>query len=224
MKSGNIFMHWYDIKQLWSCYVSCKLKRKLELQTLIFLPSMVVISASLPMVKELVTVFPGVLEVTTKSLPFCLISVIGLMSLAIFMTSAGSSGKHSTSSFLFIPAVRNNESLNCNCWLCGYNIKKKSLTTTKWPLCLQLPKIIYFFIIFICRPLQLYQSPWFVFSHPWPWGTPRSSPGSRPAMFHWRPCFLEDLDSPSPRWAGGWDGCEAQHNVEDVTVVLHLFI
>lgn len=61
--------------------------------TLSFLPSMVVISASLPMVKELVTVFPGVLEVTTKSLPLCLISVIGLMSLAILITSAGSSGK-----------------------------------------------------------------------------------------------------------------------------------
>lgn len=60
--------------------------------TLSFLPSMVVISASLPMVKELVTVFPGVLEVTTKSLPFCLISVTGLMSLAILMTSSGSSG------------------------------------------------------------------------------------------------------------------------------------
>lgn len=59
--------------------------------TLSFLPSMVVISASLPMVKELVTVFPGVLEVTTKSLPFCLISVIGLMSLAILMISSGSS-------------------------------------------------------------------------------------------------------------------------------------
>lgn len=65
-------------------------------QTLSFLPSMVVISASLPMVKELVTVFPGVLEVTTKSLPFCLISVIGLMSLAILMTSSGSSGIKNT--------------------------------------------------------------------------------------------------------------------------------
>lgn len=65
-------------------------------QTLSFLPSMVVISASLPMVKELVTVFLGVLEVTTKSLPFCLISVIGLMSLAILMTSSGSSGDKNT--------------------------------------------------------------------------------------------------------------------------------
>lgn len=64
-----------------------------EGQTLRFLPSMVVISASLPMVKELVTVFPGVLEVITKSLPLCLISVIGLMSLAILITSAGRSGK-----------------------------------------------------------------------------------------------------------------------------------
>ncbi|TNN67660.1 hypothetical protein EYF80_022124 [Liparis tanakae] len=56
---------------------------------------MVVISASFPMVKELVTVCPGVLEVTTKSLPFCWISVMGLMSLAILMTCSGSSGKQS---------------------------------------------------------------------------------------------------------------------------------
>lgn len=57
---------------------------------------MVVISASLPMVKELVTDFPGVLEVTTKSLPFCLISVIGLMSLATLMMSSGSSVEQNT--------------------------------------------------------------------------------------------------------------------------------
>lgn len=57
--------------------------------TLSFLPSRVVISASLPMVKEFVTVFPGVLDVMVKLLPFCWISVTGLTSLAILMTSSG---------------------------------------------------------------------------------------------------------------------------------------
>lgn len=80
-------------------------------QTLSFLPSMVVISASLPMVKELVKVFPGVLEVTTKSLPFCLISVIGLTSLAILMTSSGSSGVKNTFTFTNLFAERKQHGL-----------------------------------------------------------------------------------------------------------------
>jgi len=50
---------------------------------------MVVISASLPMVNELVTVFPGVLDVMVKSLPFCWISVTGLTSLASLIISSG---------------------------------------------------------------------------------------------------------------------------------------
>lgn len=112
-------------------------------QTLSFLPSMVVISASLPMVKELVTVFPGVLEVTTKSLPLCLISVIGLMSLAILMTSSGSSG------------VKN---------------KFTFMTFIHWQI--------------MARPGSGGMS------YPWPWGTPRSSPGRKPAMFRWSPCWI----------------------------------
>lgn len=58
--------------------------------TLKFFPLKVLISASLPMVKELVTVFPGVFVVTTKSLPVCWISVTGLTSLACSITSSGS--------------------------------------------------------------------------------------------------------------------------------------
>lgn len=50
---------------------------------------MVVISASLPIVNELVTDLLGVLDVTTKSLPFCCISTTGLISLAILIVSSG---------------------------------------------------------------------------------------------------------------------------------------
>ena len=131
--------------------------------TLIFLPSMVVMSASLPTVKELVTDLPGVLEVITKSLPLCLISVIGLMSFAILMTSSGSSVDKT--SFVLIPAQLNLKARMEKCLCCEF------------------------------------------YSHPWPWGTPRSSPESKPAMFRWIPCFLEGLGSPSAKWAGGCDRC-----------------
>lgn len=144
--------------------------KKQENETLSFLPSMVVISASLPMVKELVTVFPGVLEVMTKSFPFCLTSVIGLMSLAILITSAGRSAKKITCVFV-------------NSCKSKYSLRVHVLKGNRYLYTL------------VC------------FSYPWPWGTPRSSPGRRPAMFHWSPCPLEYLDSPLPRWAGGCDSC-----------------
>lgn len=54
---------------------------------------MVVMSASLPSVNELVTDLLGVLDVTTKSLPFCCISTTGLISLAILMVSSGNPAK-----------------------------------------------------------------------------------------------------------------------------------
>lgn len=94
--SYTIIYHCYDIEAVLQQQLSggsCTTQGKSRLQTLSFLPSMVLISASLPMVKELVTDLPGVLEVTTKSFPFCLISVTGLMSLAILMTSSGRSGE-----------------------------------------------------------------------------------------------------------------------------------
>lgn len=50
---------------------------------------MVVMSASLPSVNELVTDLLGVLDVTTKSLPFCCISITGLISLANLIVSSG---------------------------------------------------------------------------------------------------------------------------------------
>lgn len=54
---------------------------------------MVVMSASLPSVNELVTDLLGVLDVTTKSLPFCCISTTGLISLAILIVSSGNPAK-----------------------------------------------------------------------------------------------------------------------------------
>lgn len=61
--------------------------------TFSFLPSMVVMSASLPSVNELVTDLLGVLDVTTKSLPFCCISITGLISLANLIVSSGNPAK-----------------------------------------------------------------------------------------------------------------------------------
>lgn len=71
----------------------------MKCSTFSFLPSMVVISASFPSVNELVTDCLGVLDVTTKSSPFCCISTTGLMSLASLIRSSGSAVKKAKKDF-----------------------------------------------------------------------------------------------------------------------------
>jgi len=67
--------------------------------TFIFLPSIVVMSASFPSVNELVTDCLGVFDVTTKSSPFCCISIIGLISLASLIRSSGNAVKKAKRTF-----------------------------------------------------------------------------------------------------------------------------
>lgn len=67
------------------------------------------------------------------------------------------------------------------------SLKTRPFTNLIWP-----PQIL----LFTCQALVS-------FSYPWLWETLHSSPESRPAMFHWSPCFLDDLGSPLPMWAGG---------------------
>lgn len=152
--------------------------------TFSFLPSMVEISASLPMVKELVTVLPGVLEVMTKSLPVCLISVTGLTSLASLMISSDNSVEQNICIILDTFDVLKTEAM--------VNEGKSSQVNSS--------------------------------SYPKPWGTPRSFPGSTPAMFHWSPFFLKSLGFSFTTAARGWDSCVRRNTTWGTSTSTHTLL
>ncbi len=98
--------------------------------TLSFLPSMVVISASLPMVKEFVTFFPGVLDVMVKSLPFCWISITGLTSLAILMTSSGRAERN-RSTKIWVSDLQSWQGIQINWLQTSHGLFPKSIACIK---------------------------------------------------------------------------------------------